>query len=324
MEKYLPTGNEAISVPRLNEAGAVEDDTFLHMGCKGLIDLRGAREEALMAPFVEADGRAAPLEELRASFRRHPQGDAIRQRFAYPVQDERPGGTDGKTMPAPMTTRHILVGRDALLFFDAKEILRALPHTATAAHAARRVDIKMVLHMALRMSGMPEHPGFRSRTFSVRNALLFQLYGPSFRGKNAVFRALSSDRPPCSAASRLTFQGQNAPGGVRRRNGSRNAAWAPPLPVRKESASCQGRRRCRTVFRTCPAPPVRMPTVFPFNSHPTSPSFVFPALQRASTCGIFLKSESIIHIVNSATESFEYPDALLSFIPISLAVFTST
>ena len=65
MEKYLPTGNEAISVPRLNEAGAVEDVTFLHMGCKGLIDLRGARDEALMAPFVEADGRAAPLEELR-------------------------------------------------------------------------------------------------------------------------------------------------------------------------------------------------------------------------------------------------------------------
>ena len=94
-----------------------------------------------------------PLEELRASFRRHPQGDAIRQRFAYPVQDERPGGTDGKTMPTPMTTRHILVGHDALLFFYAKEILRAFPRTAAAAHAARRVDVKMMLHRALRMSG---------------------------------------------------------------------------------------------------------------------------------------------------------------------------
>ena len=65
MELYLPTGNETISLPRVNQAnGAVEDVTFLYMGCKGLIDLRG-KEEPLMAPFVEADGRAAALEKLQ-------------------------------------------------------------------------------------------------------------------------------------------------------------------------------------------------------------------------------------------------------------------
>ena len=44
MELYLPTGNETISLPRVNQAnGAVEDVTFLYMGCKGLIDLRGEK-----------------------------------------------------------------------------------------------------------------------------------------------------------------------------------------------------------------------------------------------------------------------------------------
>lgn len=65
MDKYLPTGNEMLSIPRLAEAGgAVEDVTFLYMGCKGLIDLRGTRDEALMAPFVEVNGTALPLEEI--------------------------------------------------------------------------------------------------------------------------------------------------------------------------------------------------------------------------------------------------------------------
>ena len=33
MDKYLPTGNEMVSIPKLNEATAgFEDVTFLHMG----------------------------------------------------------------------------------------------------------------------------------------------------------------------------------------------------------------------------------------------------------------------------------------------------
>lgn len=65
MDKYLPTGNEMLSIPRLAETGgAVEDVTFLYMGCKGLVDLRGAQDEALMAPFVEVNGTALPLKDL--------------------------------------------------------------------------------------------------------------------------------------------------------------------------------------------------------------------------------------------------------------------
>lgn len=34
MERYLPTGNEQISIPRLNEVtAAIEDITFLYMAC---------------------------------------------------------------------------------------------------------------------------------------------------------------------------------------------------------------------------------------------------------------------------------------------------
>ena len=66
MKRYLPTGNEVLSVPRLNQAdGAVEDVTFLYMACKGLLDLRGTPDEALLAPFLESDGRPAPLEDFK-------------------------------------------------------------------------------------------------------------------------------------------------------------------------------------------------------------------------------------------------------------------
>ena len=42
MERYLPTGSEQVSLPRVNEINAgVEDLTFLHMASRGLIDLRG-------------------------------------------------------------------------------------------------------------------------------------------------------------------------------------------------------------------------------------------------------------------------------------------
>ena len=207
-----------------------------------------------------------PLEELRASFRR----SSARGCNPAAVRVSRPGrapraGQDGKTMPTPMTTRHILVGHDALLFFYAKEILRAFPRTAAAAHAARRVDVKMMLHRALRMSG-----DAGASRFSLQNIFRPERFAfPSIRPvvprktrSSAHFRAIARPVPPPRA---ITFQGQNAPGGVRRRNGSRNAAWAPPLPVRKESASCQGRRPLPHGLQDLPgAHPSVCPTVFPF------------------------------------------------------------
>ena len=41
--RFLPTGNEWISLPTLQEhTGALESFSFLHMGCKGLIEQRGS------------------------------------------------------------------------------------------------------------------------------------------------------------------------------------------------------------------------------------------------------------------------------------------
>lgn len=62
---YIPTGNEMISLPRINEANAaIEDFTFLHMGYKGLLDVKGTEKEPLMEPFIEVHGTDWPLEQL--------------------------------------------------------------------------------------------------------------------------------------------------------------------------------------------------------------------------------------------------------------------
>lgn len=43
MERYIPTGNEMISLPKINEATAgIEDFTYLSMQHKGLIEVRGS------------------------------------------------------------------------------------------------------------------------------------------------------------------------------------------------------------------------------------------------------------------------------------------
>ncbi|MCX7771543.1 MAG: glycoside hydrolase family 125 protein [Clostridia bacterium] len=52
-EQYIPTGNERISIPKLGMSdGSIHDFTFLHMGCKGLIEVRGTEESPLMKPFI--------------------------------------------------------------------------------------------------------------------------------------------------------------------------------------------------------------------------------------------------------------------------------
>lgn len=62
MERYLPTGSEQVSLPRVNEINAgVEDLTFLHMASRGLIDLRGGQLEPLLRPFVAQQGVEAEL-----------------------------------------------------------------------------------------------------------------------------------------------------------------------------------------------------------------------------------------------------------------------
>lgn len=56
MERYLPTGNEMISLPKLNEqTAAIEDLTFLSMQQRGMIELCGTENVPLMQPFIQID-----------------------------------------------------------------------------------------------------------------------------------------------------------------------------------------------------------------------------------------------------------------------------
>lgn len=61
---YLPTGNEWISLPTLQEqTAALESFSFLHMGHKGLIEQRGD-QQPLMAPAFEINNVAVELTGL--------------------------------------------------------------------------------------------------------------------------------------------------------------------------------------------------------------------------------------------------------------------
>ena len=54
MDRYLPTGNDFVSLPRINErTGGIEDITFLYMAAKGLIDIRGSESTPLIQPYVQ-------------------------------------------------------------------------------------------------------------------------------------------------------------------------------------------------------------------------------------------------------------------------------
>lgn len=65
MERYIPTGNEMISLPKINEYTAgIEDFTYLSMQHKGLIEVRGSEQVPLIAPFVQIDGHGIPLTDL--------------------------------------------------------------------------------------------------------------------------------------------------------------------------------------------------------------------------------------------------------------------
>ncbi|MEG0271209.1 MAG: hypothetical protein RR821_13270, partial [Clostridia bacterium] len=53
MPKYQVTGNEYLSLPTLNEETAcVEGLTLLHMGAKGLLELRGDAEQVFLEPTL--------------------------------------------------------------------------------------------------------------------------------------------------------------------------------------------------------------------------------------------------------------------------------
>ncbi len=62
MNRYLPTGNEMISLPKINENTAgIEDFTYLSMAHKGLIEVRGGENTPLIVPFLQIDGEEVLL-----------------------------------------------------------------------------------------------------------------------------------------------------------------------------------------------------------------------------------------------------------------------
>lgn len=53
---YMPTGNEFVSLPTLNQTTAsIESFTVLHMGYKGMLAFWGGESEPLIRPFVQAE-----------------------------------------------------------------------------------------------------------------------------------------------------------------------------------------------------------------------------------------------------------------------------
>lgn len=92
--QYIPTGNQFISLPQICEINAsIEDFTFLHMGYKGLIDVRGSEEKPLIQPFFEVNGKMQALTDLKwerlghwiPSFSCQTEGLALRGVILTPV-----------------------------------------------------------------------------------------------------------------------------------------------------------------------------------------------------------------------------------------------
>ena len=64
--KFICTGNEMISLPCINEKDAsILDFTMLHMGFKGLIDVRGELERPLLRPVVKIKNEKVELKNIK-------------------------------------------------------------------------------------------------------------------------------------------------------------------------------------------------------------------------------------------------------------------
>lgn len=65
-EKYIPTGNEMISISDIRESDAsIMGITFLHMGYKGMIEIRGEDSKTpLLKPFIYVENENRTLENI--------------------------------------------------------------------------------------------------------------------------------------------------------------------------------------------------------------------------------------------------------------------
>ncbi|MGI6284017.1 glycoside hydrolase family 125 protein [Caproicibacterium lactatifermentans] len=63
--RNMPVGNQVVSLPQIQETTAgIQDLTFLHMGYKGLIDIRGDENEPLIHPFLQIGDTQIPFKSL--------------------------------------------------------------------------------------------------------------------------------------------------------------------------------------------------------------------------------------------------------------------
>lgn len=97
MDKYIPTGNEFISLPTINEnTAAIESISFLYMAQKGMLELRGTDTSPLIMPFVSRGGEVLPLTELKWH----------REHWWIPVMTARAGDAElAMTVLAPVGER---------------------------------------------------------------------------------------------------------------------------------------------------------------------------------------------------------------------------
>lgn len=101
MDRYLPTGNEMVSLPKINERTAgIEDFTFLSMQYKGMIEVRGGDDTPLIQPFIRMGQEDVPLTGLQWS----------RDRCWIPTLQARAGGSlFSMTVLAPVGERGFAV-----------------------------------------------------------------------------------------------------------------------------------------------------------------------------------------------------------------------
>jgi hypothetical protein len=63
--KFYVTGNEYVSLPEIRETdAAVLGLSFLHMGAKGMIEMRGGKDKPLLKPFLRVNGEELELRDF--------------------------------------------------------------------------------------------------------------------------------------------------------------------------------------------------------------------------------------------------------------------
>ena len=108
MDRYLPTGNEMISLPKINENTAgIEDFTYLSMAHKGLIEVRGGENTPLIVPFLQIDGEKVLLTDKTWS----------REHYWIPALSAKAGGHDFSLTKDDVQNLGMICGGNVTVYF---------------------------------------------------------------------------------------------------------------------------------------------------------------------------------------------------------------